>query len=743
MNDDTLAPPAAVEATAAPSPARPEILAPAGDAPSFLAALAAGADAIYLGLKNFSARMQAENFGLTELSRLTDLAHAENARVYVAMNTLVKPGEPAQAYRLAARLADQVRPDGLIVQDLAMLDLARQAGFEGGLFLSTLANLTHPESLIQAKKLGANRVILPRELSIDEVRMMGEACPEGLDLECFVHGALCYCVSGRCYWSSYMGGKSGLRGRCVQPCRRVYRQGGPAAMGLIRNAEREEQEQSRREQSRADIARKNRTGRGGRDERAEAFEAPRRPSGRQQAHGRVSGKEHSGRWFSCLDLSLDVLAKTLLHIPHLVSWKIEGRKKGPHYVYHVVTAYRMLRDNPGDAQARKMAEEILQMALGRPSTRARFLPQKENTIPTTPDGQTSSGLLAGKIRIEPEGGVTLKPFFELLPQDYLRVGVEDERWHATLPVTRRIPKGGSLALRLPKHKTPKAGTPVFLIDRREPELMRIVKSWQARLEKMPARQSKAVESEPRMPRAVKAKTRPDIQVRASLPQGKENRTGRNQVQGLWLSPRSAEISRTVAPRMSWWLPPVIWPEDEDPLRRAIARLWRDGARHFVCNAPWQRGLFPDQLDENADLLAGPFCNAANAAALGVLAGMGFSGAFVSPELPREDMLALPKQSPLPLGAVLSGFWPVGISRFGLLGVKPNEPFLSPMGEPFWARQYSGNIWIYPGWPLDLTSKRPELTAAGYGFFAHMQENPPASMPDMRRKSLFNWEGALL
>ena len=184
-----------------------------------------------------------------------------------------------------------------------------------------------------------------------------------------------------------------------------------------------------------DIARKNRTGRDGRDPRAgrgrpddrrnESFDAPRRPSSR----GQVRGKEHNGRWFSCLDLSLDVLAKTLLNIPHLVSWKIEGRKKGPHYVYHVVTAYRMLRDNPGDAQARKAAEEILQMSLGRPSTRARFLPQKDHTIPTTPDGQTSSGLLAGKIRIEPEGGVTLKPFFELLPQDYLRVGVEDERWH--------------------------------------------------------------------------------------------------------------------------------------------------------------------------------------------------------------------------------------------------------------------------------------------------------------------------
>ena len=123
--------------------------------------------------------------------------------------------------------------------------------------------------------------------------------------------------------------------------------------------------------------------------------------------------------------------------------------------------------------------------------------------------------------------------------------------------------------------------------------------------------------------------------------------------------------------------------------------------------------------------------------------MGFVGAFVSPELAREEMLALPAQSPLPLGVVLSGYWPVGISRFGLLGVKPNEPFLSPMGEPFWARQYGGNIWIYPGWPLDITSKRQELMAAGYGFFAHMQENPPASVPEMQRKSLFNWEGDLL
>ena len=240
---------------------KPEILAPAGDTQSFLAAMAAGADAVYLGLKHFSARMQADNFGSAELSRMVELANENGRRIYVAFNTLVKPDDVPAAGRLIARLARDVKPHGLIIQDPGVLALARQAGYEGGLFLSTLANLTHPASLLAAKELGADRVILPRELSIDEVKQISAACPEGLDLEMFIHGALCWCVSGRCYWSSYMGGKSGLRGRCVQPCRRVYKQ-----------------------------------------------------------------RNHSGRFFSCLDLSLDVLAKTITDIPHLSCWKIEGRK---------------------------------------------------------------------------------------------------------------------------------------------------------------------------------------------------------------------------------------------------------------------------------------------------------------------------------------------------------------------------------------------------------------------------------
>ena len=211
--------------------------------------------------------------------------------------------------------------------------------------------------------------------------------------------------------------------------------------------------------------------------------------------------------------------------------------------------------------------------------------------------------------------------------------------------------------------------------------------------------------------------------------------------GLWLSPRSVrEVSRTVAPNITWWLPPVIWPDEEDLWKRIIREALRNGARHFVCNAPYQVALFDDR---NPDLVAGPFCNVANPLTLAILARLGFSAAFVSPELNGQELLSLPRQSPIPLGIVLNGFWPMGIGRHDPLGIKPNEPFQSPKGEVFWTRRYGQNTWIYPAGPRDISSHRPELEAAGYSFFAFMEENPPKSVPPTTRPGLFNWDGELL
>jgi len=666
------------------SQALPEILAPAGDMPALLAALAAGADAVYAGLKHFSARMQAENFSVKDLARAAELCDQKGARLYVALNTLLKPGDLDAAGRLIHRLALAVKPQALIVQDLACLDLARQAGYEGELHLSTLANCSHQAGLPLARAAGANRVVLPRELNIDEIKDMAAACPEDPDfgLEVFVHGALCFCVSGRCYWSSYLGGKSGLRGRCVQPCRRVYEQKGRKA-----------------------------------------------------------------RFFSCQDLSLDVLVKSLLAVPRVRAWKIEGRKKTPHYVYYTVSAYKMLRDSGQDPQARKTAEEILQQALGRPATHYTFLPQRPHqpvsaAPPDAPD--SGSGQFAGRVSHTPEGKAYLKPRMPLIKQDLLRIGHEDEPWHRTMPVRKAVPKAGRLDLFAKGAKPPKKGTPVYLIDRREPPLMQRINALKSRLDVMqaPPEASRASEFTPRLPAPLTRKPASrNMRVLRELPKGKSGKS-RDET-GLWLHENAVEgISRTLHSRLWWWLPPVIWPAEEKGVRRLVQRLLQNGARRFVCNQPWQAALFPEGM-EDLQLTAGPFCNTANALALGQLARLGFTQAVVSPELEAEAMLALPAQSPLPLGVVVAGEWPVGLSRVEPQALAPLTPFVSPMKEPFWTRRYGRTVWLFPGWPLDLGKRRAELQQAGYTLFISLHERRPKELYEPERTGEFNWELQLL
>lgn len=662
-------------------------MAPAGDRSSFLAAVAAGADAIYLGLKHFSARMQAKNFGLGELATLVDYAHQRGVRVYVTMNVLLKPGDARAAGGLMDRLATMVKPDALIVQDLGLVALARQAGYQGEIHISTLANATHPTSLAVAKQLGATRVVLPRELNLDEVKLMAEACPEGLGLEIFVHGALCHCVSGRCWWSSFFGGKSGLRGRCVQPCRRLYRQGG--------------------------------------------------------------SKSKPERLFSCQDLSLDVLTKTLLDLPQVGSWKIEGRKKGPHYVYYVVTAYRMLRDNPGDATTRKTAMSLIEQALGRPTTHGVFLPQRPYP-PVRPEQETASGMVAGQVKREPGGRAYIVTWTELMPGDLVRLGCEDDPWHQTIPLRRRIPKGGRLDIRFEGRplpgQMPPPKAPVFLIDRREPELMRLLAGMEKDLEKMTEPVEKEVSTFEPQPLVRSAKTRPvDMAVYRSLPKGAA-KGGRGPDTAVWLERSSLlDVPRPVTARLWWWLPPVIWPAEDERYARLVAEALERGARNFVLGAPWQVGFFPDPT--KVRLIAGPFCNMASGQTAAQYAELGMTGAFVSPELSGEELLALPGQSPIPLGIVVSGFWPLGITRILAEEVHTEEPILSPRREVAWVRKHGSNHWIYPGWELDITTHRAELDKAGYAWMAYIREPWPRFMDVEARANVrtteFNWTQGLL
>ena len=654
----------------------PEILAPAGSKASFLAALAAGADAVYCGLKRYSARMAATNFSMTELADLTQLAHARGGRVYVTVNSLIKPSELDDTARLIHDLERDVHPDALILQDLAVVHLARRMGFSGELHLSTLANAGMGKDFsVIREKLGIDRVVVPRELSIDEIRMLAQACPPGLGLEVFIHGALCYAVSGRCYWSSYMGGKSGLRGRCVQPCRRWYTQ---------------------------------------------------------------ANNRH--RAFSCQDLSLDVLTKIIKAVPRVTALKIEGRKKGPHYVYYTVSAYRMLRDEGGDPKAKRAALDLLAHSLGRSGTHYGFLPQRPQH-PVQKTRQTGSGLFIGRIR----GGKTgphIIPRETLLAGDALRVGYEDEPWHAQVRVSRAVPKKGKFRLPAIKGKKPPDGTAVFLTDRTEPALAETIERLNHALEQLPKRKTGQLSlghDLPAVPRTPLKSHNAPVRVMDVFRNVRRGSSG-NQV-GLWLSDQTLRrVGAGKGGKVVWWLPPVAWPRNQDEFIDQIGAVLKKGGKRFVLNTPWQIALF-DNIDP-LDLWAGPFCNLANPWALEMIADLGFAGAILSPELGQADYLAMPQQSPLPLGLVISGNYPLCISRNAPESIRADAPFASPRGEEAWAVPYGENFWVYPNWAMDLRGQQKGLEKAGYRLFVNLVEPIPKRVTMKHRPGVWNRDHGL-
>ena len=170
---------------------------------------------------------------------------------------------------------------------------------------------------------------------------------------------------------------------------------------------------------------------------------------------------------------------------------------------------------------------------------------------------------------------------------------------------------------------------------------------------------------------------------------------------------------------------------------AVASAVRKGARQFVLNVPWQIACF--NLQKDLKLWAGPFCNLANPLALGVIADMGFSGALVSPELGRDDYLALPAASPLPLGIVVSGNWPLCISRTIAAEIKEDKPFSSPRGEQSWVHRHGADYWLYPNWQLDLREKTTELKKAGYQMLVHFVEPLPPQVKLKPRPGVWNWD----
>lgn len=199
----------------------PEVLAPAGDEECLDAALRYGADAVYLGSTEFGMRASAARFDEEKLTRAVQKAHAAGAKLYLTCNT-VPHHEELKRLPAFLQMADRVGVDALIISDLGVFSMARRLLPDMELHVSTQAGVVNEESAKLFASMGAKRVVLAREMTLEEIRILREHTLPELEIEVFVHGAMCMSVSGRCLLSHYMTGRDANQGACAQPCRWKY-----------------------------------------------------------------------------------------------------------------------------------------------------------------------------------------------------------------------------------------------------------------------------------------------------------------------------------------------------------------------------------------------------------------------------------------------------------------------------------------------------------------------------------------
>lgn len=366
-----------------------ELLAPAGSMTCLHAAVAAGADAVYLGCDAFNARRSADNFTLDDLARACDFAHLRGVRVYLTLNIAIMPDEISAALELA-RQAWRRGVDALIVQDIGLAAEVRRALPDVRLHISTQMNTHNIDGVRAAAEFGAERVTLARELSCAELaEVTEEAHSLNMETECFAHGALCICYSGQCLMSSMIGGRSANRGTCAQACRLPYT--------LC-------------------------------DEDSDAeLSAP------------------GDRLLSPKDLcTIDMLSK--LAETGVDSLKIEGRMKSPEYVFAVVAAYRAAIDRLAcaidegtsleEAGATEEEHRALSEAFSRGFTEAYLSRRRGNDIMGY-GRPNNRGVFAGRVTKAKGREVAVESQTELHEGDVLEFWTNKGHFASTLEAFER------------------------------------------------------------------------------------------------------------------------------------------------------------------------------------------------------------------------------------------------------------------------------------------------------------------
>ena len=198
-----------------------ELLAPAGNYEKLEIALAYGADAVYMGGKNFSMRSAADNFSRSEMKNAVELVHAQNKKAFIAINIIAR-NRDIDGIIEEMKFVNSINADALIISDVGLITLAKKHAKNVKIHVSTQANILNRETALFFAELGVDRLILARELSLNEIKGIRIALPNKVEIEVFVHGSMCISYSGRCLLSNYMANRDGNRGECAQPCRWNY-----------------------------------------------------------------------------------------------------------------------------------------------------------------------------------------------------------------------------------------------------------------------------------------------------------------------------------------------------------------------------------------------------------------------------------------------------------------------------------------------------------------------------------------
>ena len=396
----------------------PELLAPAGSMECLHAAVRAGADAVYLGLDEFNARRNAQNFTMESLREACSFAHLRGVRVYVTMNIEILPGELDRAVELVGQAHD-AGADAFIVQDVGLAATMARTVPEVELHVSTQMNVHNAAGIVAAAHLDASRVTLARELSLGEIAELSQVARDfGMEIECFAHGALCICYSGQCLMSSMIGGRSANRGLCAQACRLPYELH--------------------------------------REDRSEALPAE---------------GEHL---LSPRDLcTIDLLGK--LRDAGVASLKIEGRMKSASYVHEVVSVYRealdelarakapgnleatddIAADNNGADRRARLAE-----AFSRGFTTAYLTAERGNAMMSY-GRPNNRGVFVGRVGCIAGGIAEVMPEMELHGGDVVEFWTNRGHFSATVPAGTEGAPGK--AARIPVEQQTRKGDRVFRV----------------------------------------------------------------------------------------------------------------------------------------------------------------------------------------------------------------------------------------------------------------------------------------